>query len=260
MIDFDKLKGKVAVHLPTQEQFNEFLKECDKKGITWGSGEKATNNQSYWSVFKEMTSVCICDKSYIVCGTIDNFTFFHYTILEYSDVCNSDLPRVCYILGGEDSPLQIDEEFQVIGDNGIYYIDQNGHFIDEFECGNEHGLCDAINHPENVIRNPMNKQFTDEQKSLLKSLLANVDKLHNSDVIEQQLAEADSIYQQAREEIEQRYKFSGVTWAAIDFLLKAYGNVVLAENRARKAGIDPKTARLKRMQSNNYSDNSVVEI
>jgi len=88
----------------------------------------------------------------------------------------------------------------------------------------------------------------------------NVDKLHNSDVIEQQLAEVDSIYQQAREEIEQRYKFSGVTWAAIDFLLKAYGNVVLAENRARKAGIDPKTARLKRMQSNDYSDNSVVEI
>lgn len=171
MIDFNKLKGKVAVHLPTQEQFNEFLKECDKKGITWVSGEKATNNQSYWSIFKEMTSVCICDKSYIVCGTIDNFTFFHYTILEYSDVCNSDLPRICYILGGEDSPLQIDEEFQVIGDNGIYYIDQNGHFIDEFECGNEHGLCDAINHPENVIRNPMNKQFTDEQKSLLKSLL-----------------------------------------------------------------------------------------
>jgi len=81
-----------------------------------------------------------------------------------------DLPRICYILGGEDNPLQIDEEFRV--GREMYHINREGKMVDSngFYCDSK--ICfSVINYPELIERRPKKKQFTDEQKSLLKALL-----------------------------------------------------------------------------------------
>lgn len=34
--------GEIAVHCDTEEKANDFLKECNKQGITWTDGDKTT--------------------------------------------------------------------------------------------------------------------------------------------------------------------------------------------------------------------------
>ncbi len=47
-IDFEKLKKeKIGILFDTEEEMIEFLKECDKKNITWSSGAKASKKNFF---------------------------------------------------------------------------------------------------------------------------------------------------------------------------------------------------------------------
>ena len=65
MINFDweRFKnGKIAVHCDTEEKANDFLKECDKKGIKWISG-KETVNLNNWDDEREDTIYCCFNRN-----------------------------------------------------------------------------------------------------------------------------------------------------------------------------------------------------
>jgi len=48
-------KGNIAVHCNTEEKAKDFLKECDREGITWQRGQY-THEFTKWDIFKEGTS------------------------------------------------------------------------------------------------------------------------------------------------------------------------------------------------------------
>jgi len=79
-----------------------------------------------------------------------------------------DLPRICYVLGGEKTPLKIGETFFVKGEHCKYFIDKNGFM--QLQSGSESisGLYIAINHPERIIRAP---QFSEDEKALMRGLV-----------------------------------------------------------------------------------------
>jgi hypothetical protein len=79
------------------------------------------------------------------------------------------LPRICDVLGGEENPLKVGEEFDVDGDATGYHIDENGVMKWGRETAEVWVLCDAINHPEKIIRHP---QFSDDEKALFKAFHA----------------------------------------------------------------------------------------
>lgn len=48
-------RGDIAVHCNTEEKAKDFLKECDREGITWQRGQY-THEFTKWDIFKEGTS------------------------------------------------------------------------------------------------------------------------------------------------------------------------------------------------------------
>lgn len=49
MFDWDGFKnGEIAVHCDTEEKANNFLKECDEKGMKWVTGDDATYDNNYY--------------------------------------------------------------------------------------------------------------------------------------------------------------------------------------------------------------------
>lgn len=49
MFDWDRFKnGEIAVHCDTEEKANDFLKECDKKGMRWVIGDDTTYDNNYY--------------------------------------------------------------------------------------------------------------------------------------------------------------------------------------------------------------------
>lgn len=80
------------------------------------------------------------------------------------------LPRICYVLGGEDTPIELGEKFNISGCKGKdYYIGS------ENSCGCTgstssslwYDIITAINHPEKIIRNPR-LTFTEDEKALMR--------------------------------------------------------------------------------------------
>lgn len=57
-IDWDAFKqGKLAVHCDTEEKATAFLKECEREGLKWAGGEKATA-YSLWGAYKGNSCYC----------------------------------------------------------------------------------------------------------------------------------------------------------------------------------------------------------
>ena len=84
---------------------------------------------------------------------------------------------ICYALGGAKTPLKVGKIFQMRG------YDSDQHFCIQLDgklyitlCkdGPAHvasdSLCDAINHPEKIIRRP---QFSEDEKALMRLLIKN---------------------------------------------------------------------------------------
>lgn len=86
------------------------------------------------------------------------------------------LPRICYILGGEDTPLEIGKEFGYEGDNGVYRISEHGYRESKMSNGwwcstaSEYSLTKFINHPEKIIRKPK-IEFSDDEKAFMRLLI-----------------------------------------------------------------------------------------
>lgn len=86
------------------------------------------------------------------------------------------LPRICYILGGEDTPLEIGEEFSLNAYDPEYkkdiyvktaWIDKNG-TLQGFH--NKDLFSDVINHPEKIIRRKPKIEFSDDEKAFMRLL------------------------------------------------------------------------------------------
>lgn len=83
------------------------------------------------------------------------------------------LPRICYILGGEDTPLEINEVFGIKNESGEFRINQYGYFQIKPQTsqvwmgdGRSDTLPNLINYPEKIIRKPR-LTFTDDEKAAL---------------------------------------------------------------------------------------------
>lgn len=88
------------------------------------------------------------------------------------------LPRICYVLGGEDTPLEIGEEFEIdipelrktvyriVPDGQREFSSKSGERV-WIACGAEGYLLDIINHPEKIIRKPR-LTFYDDEKALMR--------------------------------------------------------------------------------------------
>lgn len=89
----------------------------------------------------------------------------------FKEPAKQDLPRICYILGGEDNPLKVGEHFALdydcVKNEFIYFIDSKGNVhVDNYSrhLGDD-TLCDIINHPEKIIRRP---QFSEDEKAVMR--------------------------------------------------------------------------------------------
>jgi len=166
MFSWNKINDNVAIHCKTEEEANAFLQGCEKHGIKWCTGEKPTST-TVWTVAGVNTNYYISNK-YISAGNLIYSKRHNYTILEWSDLCKPDLPRICYILGGEDNPLKIGEHFQVKGYGVETWVGKSGLLEADLSAGNlilEDMLYTAINSPDSVIRSP---QFSDDEKALMR--------------------------------------------------------------------------------------------
>jgi hypothetical protein len=83
-----------------------------------------------------------------------------------------DLPRICYVLGGEDTPLKVGEKFKADGHIGKYRIHEEiveWYKKDYKGCEwvpvNVYDIFEFINHPEKIIRYP---QFSDDEIALMR--------------------------------------------------------------------------------------------
>lgn len=88
----------------------------------------------------------------------------------------TDLPRICYILGGEKTPLKINEEFRVTNRDATYRIADDGDLqyrnddMEFFAFCNTDTIYDLINGTQHIIRRP---QFSDDEKALMRLLVKN---------------------------------------------------------------------------------------
>jgi hypothetical protein len=93
------------------------------------------------------------------------------TIFESQFELLPDSPRICSVIGGEENPLKIGERFSLdyecVKGQFIYFIGSNGNVCieDNLNCLADGCLCDIINHPEKIIRQP---QFSEDEKALMR--------------------------------------------------------------------------------------------
>lgn len=78
-----------------------------------------------------------------------------------------ELPRICYILGGEDNPLKIGEEFDVSGTGTGFHVNEDGYIKWGGDTVDGWIVCEAINHPEKIIRR---LQFSEDETEKLKAM------------------------------------------------------------------------------------------
>ena len=85
-----------------------------------------------------------------------------------------DLPRICYVLGGEDTPLKVGEKFDFESEdyllknlciNWKHELCLDGTFLED-----GYAIQNILNHPEKIIRSP---QFSDDEEALMRLLVKN---------------------------------------------------------------------------------------
>lgn len=95
------------------------------------------------------------------------------------ELVESPLPRICYLLGGENTPLEIGEKFTVDDEkfkNHTYRISENGLRQHRDDTGgwwfssNEEMFTFILNHPEKIIRKPK-IEFSDDEKAMMREFV-----------------------------------------------------------------------------------------
>lgn len=85
-----------------------------------------------------------------------------------------ELPRICYILGGEDTPLEIGETFEVESEECSFYKKA---YVDEYgivyagigNAMNGNGICRLIQGGLKIIRRP---RYTDQDIAIMRGRVA----------------------------------------------------------------------------------------
>jgi hypothetical protein len=110
-----------------------------------------TNSYSY-ETLKGGTDCCARE--------FDGDTVFAENLKPYED-----LPRICRVLGGEDTPLKIGERFKF--GTETFYLCNDGDIINEMYTVKpvQSVIIDMINHPDKIIRSP---QFSEDEKALMR--------------------------------------------------------------------------------------------
>jgi len=105
-------------------------------------------------------------------GNIDGLGLVFFDSSDLAKILKpyEDLPRICRVLGGEDTPLKEEEIFTIEEHHGkfriscVYGLEWTDD--DEIWHATDSGyLVDIINHPEKIIRSP---QFSDDGKALMR--------------------------------------------------------------------------------------------
>ena len=83
------------------------------------------------------------------------------------------LPRICYVLGGEDTPLEVGEDFEYKHDscNSMFlFINNDGEIMERVGYYFAVQIVfEIINHPEKIIRLPKKPEFSDVDKGLMRA-------------------------------------------------------------------------------------------
>lgn len=153
--------------------FDDFItKVMPNKKRLWKNGDNVKHNGIY-TVLE--SAVHISRSSEGVLCIIENLEKTQVFVIGESglELVEPALPRICYILGGEDTPLEIGEEFIIEGEcSEIYRISECGERQARRSDGTwykvlrERELANIINHPERIIRKPR-ITVTDKEKGLL---------------------------------------------------------------------------------------------
>jgi hypothetical protein len=116
-------------------------------------------NRYKYKVLKGNTGICRLE--------FDDGSVFAKSLKPYED-----LPHICYVLGGEETPLKCGEEFKADGHIGKYRIHEE--IVEwykkdykgcEWVPANVYDIFEFINHPEKITRFP---QFSDDEKALMR--------------------------------------------------------------------------------------------
>lgn len=164
MFDWSRVNDHTAIHCKTEQEADQFLSECGKHEIKWCTGDSAEQKREYdFSDYGTNTAFFLDNKTICFGDVVDDVD--DYEVIEFSDLYKPDLPRICYILGGEDNPLKVGENFKVIHDPCTYFANQYGVYTTGGTPMSSQTLLDVINHPEKIIRYP---QFSDDEKALMR--------------------------------------------------------------------------------------------
>ncbi|MCK9576698.1 MAG: hypothetical protein M0R51_12315 [Clostridia bacterium] len=121
-------------------------------------------NRYKYKVLKGNTGICRLE--------FDDGSVFAKSLKPYED-----LPHICYVLGGEETPLKCGEEFKADGHIGKYRIHEE--IVEwykkdykgcEWVPANVYDIFEFINYPEKIIRSP---QFSDDEEALMRLLVKN---------------------------------------------------------------------------------------
>lgn len=155
----------MAVHCKTEQEADRFLSECGKHEIKWCTGDSAEQKREYdFSDYGTNTAFFLDNKTICFGDVVDDVD--DYEVTEFSDLYKPDLPRICYILGGEDNPLKVGEEFKVAGYE--FHVNSEGRVVEgdgAVSWSPSDAIYSAINHPEKIIRYP---RFSDDEKALMR--------------------------------------------------------------------------------------------
>lgn len=87
-MNLDKfIKEKIAIRFANKDEMIEFLKECDKNGLTWKNGMKAI---SYIPFDWYKNDTCIRYSNNLLYGDFDYYTGINYKIIDYKDFKKGD--------------------------------------------------------------------------------------------------------------------------------------------------------------------------
>lgn len=134
--DFKNSNGKIAVHCKTEEEAEEFIKECYKHGISW---KYSRANETNWKLYKENTYYR-CDSN--LCLNYGNI----------NSVFKGELPVVEY---KEDNKMELKEGMIIECRNGNRYLLRKvgdvligSNFDGWIKATYDENLCESYYHDE----------------------------------------------------------------------------------------------------------------
>ena len=84
---FFLLLYRIAVHCKNKEEYNDFMKLCEKEQLKWSTGESATL-KNYWNKYGSSTAITHYLYIGLMYGTDDLYKNCNYQLFEACDILN----------------------------------------------------------------------------------------------------------------------------------------------------------------------------